>query len=65
MLLLLSDVIFQEVPDSWRDVRGLGGVGGAVDLSPEFGNPILGATEVTPCDLWLGAVVASIIRLAS
>lgn len=59
-------MVFQGVPESWWEVRGLGGVGGAVDLSPELGNPVLGATEVTPCDLWLGvAVVVSIVRLAS
>lgn len=62
----MSDMLLQEVPGSWYEIRGLGGVGGAVDLSPELGNPVLGATDVTPCDRWLGvAVVGSIVRFAS
>jgi hypothetical protein len=40
------------VPGSCDDVRRFGGVGGAVDLKPEFGNPVRGATDVTPCGRW-------------
>ena len=37
-------------------IRGTGGVGGAVDLMPELGKPVRGATDATPCERVGGGV---------
>jgi hypothetical protein len=37
-------------------IRGTGGVGGAVDLMPELGKPVRGATDATPCERIGGGV---------
>jgi hypothetical protein len=37
-------------------IRGTGGVGGAVDLIPELGKPVRGATDAIPCERVGGGV---------
>jgi hypothetical protein len=45
----------KDLPASVEDVLGFGGVGGAVDLKPELGNPVLCWTDVAPWDRWVVA----------
>ena len=42
-------MVLGDLPGSLVDVLGLGGVGGAVDLKPELGNPVRAGAVVTRC----------------
>lgn len=56
---IIREFILKSLPVSCCDVRGFGGVGGAVDLNPELGNPVRGGADATPEDRWMGMALSS------